>query len=791
VWIAAAAGALAAAVVAARVVGHRAPPVAAVATDAPAAPPATFVGEAVCASCHAPEAAAWRGSHHQLAMQPARPDTVLGDFAGARLTHAGVTSRLYQRDGRYMATTDGADGALHDYAITYTFGVAPLQQYLVDLPGGRRQALEIAWDSRPAAAGGQRWFHLYPGEAITGTDPLHWTGPAERWNFMCADCHSTRVRKGWDARTGTYATSFAEMPVSCEACHGPGSRHVDWAGARGRGWTGGRDESLTAGLAIALDERRGVSFVRDAATGRPHRSAPRRSEREIQMCARCHARRGLIHEDDVHGQPVDDDYRVALLDDELYHPDGQIKGEVYEYGSFIQSRMFAEGVTCSDCHDPHRPELRAAGDNVCLRCHAAAAYRTPSHHFHDEASAGARCAGCHMPAATYMVVDARRDHSLRVPRPDLSVKLGVPNACNGCHADRPATWAARTVRRWYGRVPTGFQRFAEALAAGAAGTPGAQAQLAAVAADAGQPAIARASALARMDRPQTPETLTLAGAAARDGSPLVRRAAVHLLGDAEPAARAALVAPRLADDVRAVRIEAAVALAGLPPGALPPEARGALDRATAELVAAHELNGDRPEAHLDLANLRAAEQRFADAEAELRRALAIDPAFAPAAVNLADLFRATGRDGDAAPVLRAALDHAPKQPALMHAMGLVLVRQKRLGDALPWLEAAARAGAGQARYGYVYAVALHDAGRAADARAALDDVLRARPYDRDALAALAAFAREAGDLRGALRAVERLAALDPQDAQLQMAAADLRGRLSSADPAAVPRAAVR
>jgi len=723
---------------------------------AAALPAATFVGEAACAACHGREAAAWTGSHHQLAMQPASTAAVLGDFDGARFVHGGVESRFSRRDGRFLVRTDGPDDALHTYEVTHAFGVAPLQQYLVAFPGGRYQALEIAWDSRPARDGGQRWFHLYPGAPITGRDPLHWTGVAESWNFMCADCHSTNVRKAYDVETGRYATTFAEMSVTCEACHGPGSLHVAWASAREDRRAPGHDH----GLLIDLDERAGVSWTRDAPGGKPHRSSPRQSDREIEMCARCHARRGLIHEDHVHGQPLGDDYRVALLDEDLYFPDGQVKGEVYEYVSFLQSRMYAEGVTCSDCHDPHRPSLRAWGDHVCLKCHAAESYFTPRHHFHRPASTGARCVGCHMPAATFMVVDSRRDHSLRVPRPDLSVTLGVPNACNGCHADRSAVWAARTVDRWYGHAPFGFQRFAPALAAGAQQTPEAPALLAAVVADRGQPAIARASALARMDDRTTPATLGLAREALGDPSALVRRAAVRLFARADPALRARLLAPRLGDAERVVRVEAAQALADVPAALLPPGDGAALERATAELVAVQQLGADRPESHLNLAVLYTSQQRFGPAEAELRRALVLDPAFVPAAVNLADLYRVTGRDRDAEPVLRAALRRAPRDPALLHALGLVMVREKRTRESIAWLGAAARLGASNPRYGYVYAVALHDVGRTGEAEGVLEDVLRRRPYDRDALTTLVGFRREAGDTRGAQRYVERLRALD-------------------------------
>jgi predicted CXXCH cytochrome family protein len=723
-----------------------------------------FVGSDVCVPCHSREAVAWQTSHHRLAMQPANSSTVLGDFADAAFTHAGVSSKFFHRDGKYMVRTDGPDGTLHDYAITHTFGVSPLQQYLVAFPGGRWQALEIAWDSRPAAAGGQRWFHLYPAEKFSKGDPLHWTGAAENWNYMCADCHSTNVRKSWNAATAVYSTSSAETSVSCEACHGPGSGHVAWA----REPPGRRPRNNGKGLVLALDERSDVFWARDPATGKPSRSRPRVTEREMEVCARCHSRRGLIHEDHVHGQPVEDDYRVALLDDDLYHPDGQVKGEVYEYGSFVQSRMYAEGVTCSDCHDPHRPELRASGNEVCVRCHAEQTYLTAKHHFHREGSSEARCVGCHMPKTTFMVVDARRDHSLRVPRPDLSVKLGVPNACNDCHTDRSAEWAAGTVQKWYGHTPNGFQRFAEALAAGTNGAPGAQRLLVALAADDGQPAIARASALSELGPASTPSAILVARKGLLDASPLVRRAAVQALAGTDPAIRAPLLLRLLDDKVRSVRIEAASALAGVPVESIPDASRSVLAARIAEFVAAQELQGDRPEAHLNLAALHASRRDFSRAEAELEKALSIEPRFVPAAVNLADLYRVLGRDDDAEAVLRRALERVPDEPTLLYDLGLVLVRAKRSSEALECLRLAARFGPDDPRRGYTYGVALHDTHHTLPAIKELEKTFVRHPFDRNVLSALSTYWREVGNFPKAVAYAKRLHTLDEQDTDLVM-----------------------
>jgi predicted CXXCH cytochrome family protein len=428
--------------------------------------------------------------------------------------------------------------------------------------------------------------------------------------------------------------------------------------------------------------------------------------------------------------------------------------------------MFDRGVTCSDCHDPHSGRLRAPGGQVCLGCHAADRYQTPRHHFHTAAgSRGADCVGCHMPVTTYMGVDPRHDHSFRVPRPDLSVALGVPNACTRCHADRPAAWAARQVETWYGRAPRGHQQYTEALHAGALGAPGSVERLLAVARDGAHPAIARASALARLPAGATaPDAVR---ASLKDPDALVRRAAARALETVESALRVELLAPLLDDAVRDVRQEAARLLAGVPGDRLTPPQRAALGRGLAEYVDAQRFNADRAESHLNLGLLYAIQQRPLEAETALKTALEIDPRFTPAAINLADLYRATGRDTDGERVLRDLLARDPRSAAARHALGLLLVRRQRTSEAVAELEAAARLAPESARYGYVYAVALHDTGRRGPARDVLGRVLARHPYDRDALAAALAYALEQDDISQALGLARRLAELEPANADVR------------------------
>jgi Flp pilus assembly protein TadD len=693
--------------------------------------PASFVGAQKCAGCHPEEHARWAQSDHARAMQAATEATVLGDFADRRFTKDAVTSVFFRRDGRFMVRTDGPDGKLVDFEIKYTFGVTPLQQYLVELPGGRLQALSIAWDARSREAGGQRWFHLYPDERIDFRDELHWTRRQQNWNYMCADCHSTNVRKNYDAAADRYATTWSEINVACEACHGPGSRHVAWGEAARAGRT--YDRSDDKGLTVLLRERRGVQWTVDAASGNARRSAPRTTAIELGVCAQCHARRGQISPDYAPGKPFLDHYLPALITAPLYWPDGQQRDEVYGWGSFLESRMHAAGVTCSDCHEPHGQKLRAPGNQVCAQCHAPARYDTAAHHFHRPGGVGAECAGCHMPVKRYMVVDPRHDHSLRVPRPDRSVALGVPNACTGCHADRKPEWAVARVQSWYGRSPAGSQPFAEAFHAAETGASDAAQRLIALAGDASMPAIGRASTLARMsnDVGRSPAGVEAMKRAVGDPDPLVRRAAASALELLPPDARIALAVPLLSDPVRIVRMEAARVLAPVRPEALSQDARSAYERAAADFIAAQRTNADRPESRTNLGTFFATRRRVADAETELRAAIALEPRFVPAYVNLADLYRAEQREPDVRSVLEDGLKVVPDDASLHYALGLALVRAQRQADALTHLERAAAGAPENARFVYTYAVALHSAGRPREAAAVLDKALRRHPNDRD------------------------------------------------------------
>jgi len=664
---------------------------------------ATFAGADACASCHPLETGRWRTSMHARAMQKPSRESVAAPFAGERFSLHGVTSSFSQRAGRFLVRTDGPDGVVRDFDVAYTFGVYPLQQYLIAQPGGRLQTLGISWDDRPAPDG-QRWFHLYPERPLRAGDVQHWTNRSQNWNFMCADCHSTNVRKGYRADTDAFETSWSELNVACEACHGPGSRHIEWAErARRENARPATDEGLMPVRMRPANEE--PTWTMDPATGIAHRNPPRTSHVEVEMCARCHSRRSQLTDEVDAARPLADAYLPVLLDEDLYFPDGQIKGEVYEYGSFLQSRMYANGVTCSDCHEPHKPELTSTPDDTCGRCHAATKFATPAHHHHADGSAGGSCVACHMPARTYMTIDQRRDHSFRIPRPDLTTKIGVPNACSSCHAKQPASWAAARMKQWFGPSATSRRHYGEAIAAARAAAPDAQSKLLSVVNDGAMPAIARATAVSLLGRWIDSESAPAVQQARHDPDPLVRMAAVDALRTL-PEPQRALLTPLLADPIRAVRIEAARALATLGGIVLGNTDRARLAAGLADWQSVQRFNADTAAAHVNLGSLHAERREFELAKQEYETALKLEPYFAPAAANLADLYRAQGRDDAGERVLREALHKTPDVSMLHYALGLLLVRQRDMPAAIAELRRAAALEPGNPQMQSTLALAL-------------------------------------------------------------------------------------
>ena len=373
-----------------------------------------YVGDKNCVACHEKENDLWKGSHHDLAMQIANDSTVLGDFNNVKTTIDGVKYYFYKKDKNFFVRINEIDNSEQIYQINYTFGVTPLQQYLIDFDKGKKQVLRVTWDSKD-----HKWFHQYSGDKISTHDWLHWTKSAQNWNTMCAECHSTNLKKSYIVEKDSFHTTYSFINVSCEMCHGPGEKHVNWANSNPK------DKNYQIILGKTQHE-------------------------QVNLCAPCHARRTKLTENLEPGKYFDDQYMIQTLSTAFYHADGQIDDEDYVFGSFMQSMMYANKVKCSDCHDMHSMKLKFDGNTLCAQCHVKTTYDTKKHHFHKENTDASQCINCHMTGKNYMGNDFRRDHSFRVPRPDQSAKYDTPNACNGCHADKSNEWAASYIKKWYG-----------------------------------------------------------------------------------------------------------------------------------------------------------------------------------------------------------------------------------------------------------------------------------------------------------------------------------------------------
>ena len=562
------------------------------------------VGSAVCSDCHADATAAWAPSDHAKAWTLPDESTVLGDFSNVTFTHHGVTSRFFRDGAKFMIETEDGSGQRRAFEVIGIAGIDPLQQYLLSPEAGRTQTFDIAWD-----VVAKRWYPVFPDQLAPAGDGLHWTGPYKSWEARCAECHATGYTRNYDATTRTYSPKLTEIGVGCEACHGPGAAHVAWAMSPDLPLANGLAPfGLTADLTLEATE--------------------------LGTCMTCHSRREALQDGNpVPGTPYHDSYTLSLLRPGLYHPDGQILDEVFEGGSFLQSKMHAKGVRCSDCHEPHSSALKAEGNAVCAQCHSPAGnprfpslplrvFDGPEHHFHPEGSTGAQCVSCHMIERTYMGIDTRRDHSFRIPRPDLAAS-GAPDACTDCHTDKDAAWAAAELEARFPDSPHRGPHFAPVFSA-AATDPAGQADALLEIAEWDGPGIVRASALemlgaaARAD--QAPRILPLLS----DPDPLVRAAATGALGPLPPDQRLTALFPLLSDPLRAVRVATARALLDAQAAPGTPEAQ-AISTAMAEWQGSMMLRADFPETHLQLAGVGLTLRNWQMATQAFAEAVSLDP----------------------------------------------------------------------------------------------------------------------------------------------------------------------
>jgi tetratricopeptide (TPR) repeat protein len=713
-------------------------------------PQAIFVGSIECQDCHQPEYDNWQGSHHDLAMDIANENSVLGDFNNSEFTLHGITSRFYKKDGKYLVHTNGPGGEMGEHEITHTFGWYPLQQYLVPFPGGRLQTLPIAWDSRL-----NQWFRVPPRGPVDPSDWLYWTNAAQNWNGMCAQCHSTNLEKNYDPETDTYNTTWSDIDVGCEACHGPASEHVEWAQMS----------------EMARPATENFKLLR--------KTSNIESEKLVEICAPCHSRRGAMGDDNHINTDLLDTYLPSLLTENLYFADGQIEDEVYVYGSFIQSKMYRHDVSCNDCHEVHSIKLVKEGNELCLQCHRAAQYNNKEHHFHKqngeageaiesdegdilfEVGSGAECMQCHMPGRNYMGVDYRPDHSFRIPNPRLSAEIDSPDACLRCHVDESPQWSQEHVLEWYG--PGQKSHYGSLFARARRAEADAGQDLRELAADLLYPVNVRATAISMLMAYPGEETTQSMEIALMDDEALIRRTAVASISLQDQAELARRITASLYDPVKSVRIEAASRLAGELSAHLDTEQRTIFKQVLAEYTEAMTYSSDFAGSRHNLANLYTRLERQEDAITQYQAAIRIDSQFYPAKMNLAVMLSERGQNKEAEKLLREVVNEQPTLYEAAYSLGLLLVELQNYREGASYLEQASKGLPERARIHYNLGLLYAHLQNSPAAERELKAALMLEPRSLDFQYGLADFYLKRGRFEQARTIAEAMASMHPEN----------------------------
>lgn len=677
--------------------------------------PVTYVGSNQCQSCHSKEYANYTSSDHAHAMDTALQRSVKGDFNNSQFIYFGDTARFYQKDGQYFIHTKDSLGIPSEFRVSFTFGWQPLQQYLVQFADGRVQTLPYCWDTRPKEKGGQRWFHIYGKDKILPGDELYWTGINQNWNNMCADCHTTDYAKKFDIGSNRFHSTWGEGKVSCESCHGPASGHILWTGKKPA------NDSLKgfafnlAGekLTWTMNPEKGIAF--------PDKKVP--NVTQVETCARCHSRATRITDAYTHGQSFLQSHIPATVSTVNYHIDGQIREEDYEYGSFLQSKMYANGVTCINCHDAHSMKLKAPGNATCNTCHSPAKFNVAAHTHHPENSVGASCANCHMPVTTYMGVDDRRDHSIRIPRPDLSLTLGTPNACNKCHADKPVSWTAKAFAAWYGDKLPAVKTYGEHLFAISKNTAVSEQSWNDLLASPAYPAIIKATVLDQYPNYLSPRSIDLRQQYLQSADANLRLNALGSLAAFPPGEILHRVKPLLNDPVLTVRTEA-VSILAQQYTTLDAATKQRFDQVLEEYLAIQRGMSDRPEGYLNQGIILTATGRVPEAEQIYMLGIKRFPKFIALYANLADLYRAMGNDTKSLELLQNALKVEPNNGTLHYSLAMWYFRNKDEKNGIAALEKAIQSNPSDPGFAYANAIALYSRGESGGAVQALERFLK-------------------------------------------------------------------
>ena len=718
---------------------------------------AVFTGGKACIECHQKEYRLWKGSDHDSAMAVASDTSVAGDFNNAEFTFNGKTSKFYKRAGKFYVFTEGIGGKMEEYQVAYTFGIRPLQQYLIPFGNGKYQCLPIAWNTIT-----KKWFHMagmiYQPDDLKPDNWLYWTNQAQNWNSMCAECHSTNLQKNFDLKTKSYNTTWQDINVNCEACHGPGSTHIEWA----RLPEMGRPQDRNAGLLV--------------------KTSKITSRQYVESCAPCHARRSSLGVYD-HSKSEFLNYAIPQLPTRpTYNIDGQFLDEDYEYASFTQSKMYMKDVRCGDCHDPHSLKRTFEGNALCLQCHKTDEYNTYNHHFHKSkgeagnsfvnkrgeklvSGDGALCRDCHMPGRYYMGVDKRFDHSMRIPRPDLSISLGTPNACINCHDDKSDLWALQWVNKWYGekRKP----HYGSVLAEAYDGKPGADVGLLKIINSNLYPEIIRATAISYLSAYQSTKAHEAVKKALNDPDPLLRHAAAENYMAADSVTLFKNLVPLLNDPIKSVRMEAANRLITFPQSKFNKIQFDALQKAADEYRFSQEYVADFPSGRYNLGNYYSKRNDLAKAEENYKEAIAIDNLFFPAKTNLAMIYYQQGKLDQAEALFRDLVTNHSEATDGYYYLALLYAEQQKFPEAIALLESATQKTDGNPRIYYNLGLLYQMIGKNAECESALVKGLSRDAGNYDILYALFVFHSKQNNAEKAAKYLQQLKALYPNDKQVQ------------------------
>ncbi len=566
-------------------------------------------------------------------------------------------------NGQYQAVVLGPSNQYTPFKIERVIGRDPLRQFLVSFPGGRFQALEVAYDP-----GRNDWFDVFGIEDRRPGEWGHWTGRGMNWNSMCASCHNTGLRQNYNQAHDIYETTMTEPGVGCESCHGQLKDHVDWQKQYGK--SGRKDPSIS-------------------------KFSPKQM---MDACGVCHSRRSDLTGNFKPGDTFFDHQDLTIVDQTGgYFPDGQIHDEDYEFASFLGSRMHTNGVTCMDCHQPHSAKTILPGNLLCLRCHNGSRPNAPvinpsAHSFHNVPQSesnlnesGGECVNCHMPQTVFMQRQRRHDHGFTIPDPLLTQQFGLPNACNRCHADKSAEWSLAAVEKWYGpRMERSSRRRAQWIARARIGDIASREPLLALLTS-NESAYWQAAAVGLLGQWAGQTNVTGALLRALEHShPLVRVNAVGALAplvEGPEGAVAEAIARRLNDPSRNVRIAAAWAL------------RGSLDTGSTagrELLHYLEINAGQPAGQMQLGQYEFSRGGVPVAIEHFQKAVAWDPGSAPIREDLAIALSTASRDREAIDQLEAACRLAPRDAEYRFKLGLAWNEAGDLSKAVDSLQAAVK-----------------------------------------------------------------------------------------------------